>query len=437
VNIITTICGDDIPGYSGDNGLAIKAKLNSPDGICLDKWNNLYIADGGNNRIRKINLATGIITTVAGNGTATSAGGFSGDGGIATNAKLWIPVDVSIDTVGNVYIADADNHRIRKIAVSTGIITTVAGSGPIGFGMGGNSGDGGPATNATLNDPAGIYVDKYGDIYIADIDNNNIRKVTVSTGNISTVAGTGVMGYSGNGGPATNAELYNPAQIYTDSICNIFFTELTSSVVCKVTILTGIITTIAGIGVQGYSGDNGPATNAKLNQPYGIYIDEQQNIFIAEYGNGTIRKINALTGIITTVAGTGTPGYSGDSGPATNAQLTPEDLCFDKYGTMYIADFGNDRIRRINDTALRVGILNLSKAELKIYPNPTTGDVTIENAKGSEVIMYDVVGKMVNKKVMTSNKEEMNIEDLPNGMYMIQVVDETTGIRTIRKIVKE
>jgi hypothetical protein len=184
-------------------------------------------------------------------------------------------------------------------------------------------------------------------------------------------------------------------------------------------------------------GDGGPATIAQLNQPAGIFVDKKENIFIAEYGDGVIRRIDGVTGIISTVAGTGTLGFSGDDGPATNAELRCGNVFLDQYGTIFIADIDNNRIRKVYDTTLRVDIPNLSKVELKIYPNPTTGSITIENAKGNDVIMYDVVSKVVNRKNIISDKETVNIGSLPNGMYMIQVVDETTGIRTIRKIVKE
>ena len=214
--IITTIAGNGIAGYSGDGGLATNAELNNPYGVAVDSNGNIYIADTNNNRIRKVNSTTGIITTIAGNGTA----GYSGDGGLATNAELYYPYGVAVDSNGNIYIADTYNNRIRKVNSTTGIITTIAGNGTAGY-----SGDGGPATNAQLNYPYGVAVDSSGNIYIADTDNNRIRKVNSTTGIITTIAGNGNPGYSGDGGPATNAELYDPSGVAVDSNGNIYIAD--------------------------------------------------------------------------------------------------------------------------------------------------------------------------------------------------------------------
>jgi hypothetical protein len=440
--IITTIGGNGI-GIYGDNihdgGSATNAEIRWPDCVYVDNRGNIYIAESGDNRVRKIN-ASGIITTIGGTGVH----GFSGDGGPATDAQLLSPEAVFSDTFGNVYIADANNNRIRKITTLTGTITTIAGSGPTGVGTATSAGDGGAATNAQIGNPSGLCLDKFGNIYIADYGNNKIRKIDAITNIITTVAGTGTtgytggfVGYSGDGGLAINAEFSGTIEVFADSAGNLFICDQWNHAIRKVTAATGIITTIAGTGTAGYMGDGGPATIAQLNQPAGIFVDKKENIFIAEYGDGVIRRIDGVTGIISTVAGTGTLGFSGDDGPATNAELRCGNVFLDQYGTIFIADIDNNRIRKVYDTTLRVDIPNLSKVELKIYPNPTTGSITIENAKGNDVIMYDVVSKVVNRKNIISDKETVNIGSLPNGMYMIQVVDETTGIRTIRKIVKE
>jgi hypothetical protein len=441
VGIITTICGNDTAGYSGEGGPATKAKLNSPNGICLDKFGNLFIADAFNQVVREILAPTGIIITIAGVAGVT---GFSGDGGIATNAELYVPEAVFTDTVGNVYIADAGNNRIRKITASTGIITTVAGSGGYGgVGTGGFGGDGGAATNAKLDQPSGLCVDNSGNIYIADYGNNRIRKINTTTGIITTVAGIGptgytgggFIGYSGDGGPSVDAQFSGPIQVFVDRAENIFICDQFNNAVRKIDALTAVITTVVGTGATGYSGDGGPATNAQLNQPFGIYIDGQSNIFFVEIA--AIKRVDALSGIITALAGNDTAGFSGDGGPATNAEIIGADIFLDKYGTIYLADYNNNRIRKIYNPKLSSPQISIAEKQISIYPNPTTGRIIIEDAKGSEVIMYDVVGNVMNKKVMASNKDEMNIEYLPNGMYVIQVVDENTRIRTMKKIVKE
>jgi len=214
LNIISTIVNKDtVNSYGGDNGPAINAFLSYPEAIHIDKVGNLYIADVGNNRIRKVNTSSGIITTIVGRDT----GGYYGDNGPATNAGLFFPEDVCIDTSGNIYIADALNNRIRKVIVATGIITTIAGNGTSG-----SSGDNGLAINAELSNPSGLFVDVIGNVFIADYYNNKVRKVNASTGIIITIAGTGTAGYSGDNGLAINAELNGPVKVFGDSIGDIY-----------------------------------------------------------------------------------------------------------------------------------------------------------------------------------------------------------------------
>ena len=336
MNIINTISGNGFGGFSGDNGPAINAKLYAPEMLCLDKYGNIYITDVDNNRIREINISTGIITTIAGNGTAA----YYGDNGPATDAMLYNPEAVMTDTSGNIYIGDGWNYRVRKINCVTGVITTIAGTG-----IAGNTGDGGPATNAQISRATGLCFDKFGNLYIADWLNHNIRKVDALTSVITTFAGT-TGGYSGDNGPATNAQI-QASSVFADSLNNVYLADQGNHVIRRVDAVTGIITTIAGTGVAGYSGDNGPATHAQLNQPRGIYVDKHKNIFIADYQSGTVRKIDPLTSIITTVAGTGTLGYSGDNGPATNAQLQCTDVFLDDTGSILIAEGANCVIRKV------------------------------------------------------------------------------------------
>ena len=327
---IYTYAGNGIQGYSGDGGAASTAELSWPRGVSLDAGGNLYIADTSNDRIRRVDAASGIVTTVVG-GTQ----GSSGDGGPAISAELSYPEGVTSDAAGNLYIADTLNNRIRKVDAATGIITTVAGNGTGGFG-----GDGGLATNALLDVPAAVALDASGDIYIADTGNNCIRRVDAITGIIITVAGDGNAGFSGDGGPATKAELTTPFGIAVDASGNLYIPG--DLRIREVSAATAIITTIAGNGIQGYSGDGGPAVDAEFWDTEGVTVDSSGNLYIADTGAGTIRRVSAATGIIITVAGDGVDGYGGDGGPTTSAELHyPEDAALDGAGNLYIAETWN------------------------------------------------------------------------------------------------
>lgn len=327
-------------GFSGDSGQATASKLNRPQGITSDTSGNIYIADRDNHRIRKISTS-GIITTIAGSGaTGLGLGSFSGDSGQATVAKLNSPTGVSLDTSGNIYIADKSNNRIRKISTS-GVITTIAGTGTASF-----SGDDGQATSATLNLPSGVENDIYGNLYIVDSGNHRIRKVD-SSGVITTIAGTGTSGFSGDGGQATAAKLNAPLNIYASRDGFLFISDTNNQRIRKID-LSGVITTIAGSSsVASFSGDNGQATAAKLNFPNSIDFDGMGNMYIVDSGNHRVRKVDS-SGIITTIAGSATSGSSGDGGQATLATLnSPSSLTFDLLGNFYISDFANDRVRKI------------------------------------------------------------------------------------------
>jgi hypothetical protein len=357
--IITTVTGTGTSGFSGDGGLAIDAQLDSPTGVAFDQVGNLYIADRFNHRIRQVIAATGIITTVAGSGlTGHGNGGFSGDGGPASDAQLDSPARVIVDEMGNLYIADSYNDRIRKVIAATGVITTVAGTEIAGYG-----GDNGLATGAQLDGPLGVAIDKIGNLYIADANNNRIRQVIAATGIITTVAGSGLTGhgnggFSGDGGPASEAQLNYPTHVAMDGAGNVYIADSENHRIRQVLAATGIITTVAGSGLTGngnggFSGDGGPATDAQLNYPSGVAVDGQGNLFIADNSNHRIRKVIAATGVITTVAGSGIAGYSGDNGPASDAQLNmPSDVAFDGVGNLYIGDQDNHCIRRVEGSGI-------------------------------------------------------------------------------------
>ena len=379
---IDTIAGYGTAGYSGDNGLATAADLNSPHNVAIDAAGNIYIADMSNNRIRKVTASTGVITTVAGNGTP----GYSGDGSAATSAELHAPAGVAVDAADNIYIADGGNNLIRKVAVSTGNISTVAGNRTGGF-----SGDGGPATSAEMNCPYDVAVDTSGNIYISDTDNYRIREVKASTGIITTVVGTGTGGYSGDGGPANSAKITEPMGLVLDAAGNIYFADWGNVVIRKVTASAGEISTVAGIGSEGYSGDGGLATVAQLYYPYGVAVDAAGNIYIADDANNRIRKVTASTGDISTVAGKGTAGYSGDGGAATSAALKyPYGVAVDAASNIYIADNGNNRIRAVGQVKATPSISVACSPNPIIYGSETTTCITTVSGGATGTITWTI-----------------------------------------------
>jgi sugar lactone lactonase YvrE len=302
--------------------------------VAADSVGNLYVADTANNRIRKV-ATNGVITTVAGNGSAA----YAGDGGTATNASLYYPYGVAVDSAGNLFIADTYNNTIREVA-GNGIISTVAGNG-----SGTYAGDGGAATNAGLYYPYGVAVDAAGNLFIADADNNVIRKVATN-GIITTVAGNGAAGFSGDGGAAASASLNSPESVALDAVGNLYVADFNNQRVRKVA-TNGIITTVAGNGVNGYSGDGAAAAGASLAGPPGLALDAFGNLYIADEGNNRIRKVDT-SGIITTVAGNGSGGYAGDGGAATSASLNyPTGVALDASGNLYIGDQANQCIRKV------------------------------------------------------------------------------------------
>jgi trimeric autotransporter adhesin len=293
--IISTVAGNGRSGFSGDGLLASLARLSHPGGLVGDRSGNLLLADTLNHRIRRIS-SDGTITTVAGNGER----GFVGDGRLAVEARLKSPTDICLGSSGALYVADFENHRIRRIS-SDGMITTVAGNGQAGF-----SGDGGPAIQASLNTPYGVAVDQQGNFYIADSKNHRIRKVS-RDGIITTVAGTGVASFSGDGGMATAAQLNSPQALFITASNDMYINDEHNHRIRKVA-PSGIIETVAGNGKASYAGDGGRATQASLNDPEDVWVDMAGNLFITDGDNHRIRKVDTR-GIITTIAGGGVVTY--------------------------------------------------------------------------------------------------------------------------------
>ena len=338
--IINTVAGDGFGSYSGDNSSALGAELHTPEDVWVDSSANIYIADSANAAIREVAASTGIITTVAG---YTSPGyptvGHTGDGGLATSASITTPYAVTVDSSGNIYFAEHGDSVVRKVTASNMFISTIAGDEVASF-----SGDGGPASKASLNFLTGICLDSSGNLYIADTLNRRIRKV--SGGNINTIAGNGILSYSGDGGPAGSAQLNTPQSVAVDSSGNVYIADTVNNVVRKIN-TSGVITTFAGNGTAGFGGDGGPPGSAQLNGPEGVAVDSSGNVYISDTHNARVRKVSG--GAINTVAGNGSPGYSGDNGPATSAQIEiPLGLAVDSAGNLYIADFVNNVVRKVS-----------------------------------------------------------------------------------------
>jgi cysteine-rich repeat protein len=378
--IITTVAGTGVPGFTSDGGAATSAQLFEPYGVAVDSLGNLYIADRNNQRVRRVD-AMGIITTRAGSGTA----GFGGDGAAATSGLLDGPTGVAVDGLGNLYIADQQNHRIRRVDPS-GVIATI-----VGAGTPGDSGDDSAATSATLSFPSGVAV-AGGNIYIAETANHRIRRIDAG-GVITTVAGTGVSGSSGDGALATSGRLSSPSSIALDSAGSMYIADRGNHRIRRVS-ATGIMTTVAGTGAVGFSGDSGAAISAQLSLPSGVAVDGAGHLFIADTGNQRIRKVDAITGVISTLAGTGVAGFNTD-GPAAGAQLNyPAGVAVDGLGNLYVADTVNNRVRRIDTTGTITTLPVSAQLSSPTGISVALGNVYIADTANHRIRRVDAMGQI-------------------------------------------
>lgn len=412
-DIITTVAGNGaspfVPNYPNDGGAATNAELSSPSGIIFDSAGNLFVSDSGNYRIRRVDT-NGIITTVIG----TGAGGYSGDGGSATNATINGAYGLVWDGLNNLYLADSGNNCIRKVDTN-GVITTVAGNG-----VGGYSGDGGSATNASLNNPTGICFDPHGNLYIADTGNNLIRKVA-SDGKITTIAGGGsepasilfsTYGYF----PATNIQLSLPYGVVADTNGNIFIADTYDDRIEMVD-TNDMLIVVAGHGFDGYSGDGGPATNATLARPRVVIFDLIQNLYIMDDWNQRVREVDS-NGIINTIAGNGASGangnFGGDGGAATNASFsTPRSLLFDASGNLYVADAGNNRIRVIDFGGFPQLVLNnvtlTNAGNYSVVITDGTGSVTSSVASLTVLLPPAIIAQPAGQTLPVGSTVNLNV----------------------------
>lgn len=333
---IKTAAGTGQPGYFGDGGAATGALLNEPFNICFGPNDEMYIADASNHCIRRVDQQTGLISTVAGCGRK----GYSGDGGLATAAIMNEPYGVVADRQGNLFIVDRLNACIRFVDAKTGLISTLAGTGKSGC-----DGDGGLAKLAQLTEPNGLALDGHGALYIADVSNNRIRKVVLKTGIITTICGTGKQKFAGDGGLAADASINGARAVDVDRSGNIYICEREGNRIRKIDAKSGIIRTIAGTGAAGYSGDNGPAIEAKLNGPKWVSVDTRGMIYVVDTENHCVRRIDQKTRLMTTVVGNGQLGDSGDGGSAADARMNRPHGCIVHNGLLYIADTENHRVR--------------------------------------------------------------------------------------------
>ncbi len=333
--IITTVAGAGEKAYLGDGGPAAVAHLSEPFMCAFDAAGNMYIAEATNHCIRRVDLESGVITTVAGTGEQ----GYTGDDGPATAATFNQPYSLQVDSSGDVYVVDRLNFVIRKVEAATGVVTTVAGTGEAGY-----SGDGGPGTQAQFREPNDCFLDGRGGLLIADIQDQRIRRLDLTTGIITTFAGNGAKERTGDGLPATEASILGARAICMDGAGNTYIAEREGNGIRMVD-GDGIMHTLAGTGEFGYDGDGGPGLAATWGAPKAIRCDHAGNLLVVDTENHAIRRIDAETGLVTTIAG-GRRGGEGDGGPATQAGLDrPHGLDLDAAGNIYIADSNNHRVR--------------------------------------------------------------------------------------------
>lgn len=418
--IITTYAGSGLSGCDGTGTSATSARITDPLGCRFDRHGSLYFANQQCHTICKVNPSGGFIV-VAGTGSP----GFSGDGGPATDATFNYPNDIAFDTFGNIIISDGMNYRIRKINLTTGIVTTIAGNGVAGY-----NGDGIQGTAAKINGVNGLCCDKQNNLYLSDANNHRIRKINAATGVITTIAGNGIAGYSGDSGPATNAQIYAPFDLAIDSYDNIYFPDASNKRIRKIDI-TSTITTIAGTGYTGIKGDGIDASSAYIS-PYKIAISKTGRIYFAD--SNRIRSINPANQIVT-ISGNGAAGYNGDGILAVSAMLSaPSGIAVDTCGNVVFGDVGNNRIRKIafNPDCLPISVQDVTGSETisaTLYPNPATETLAITAGVEIETVsVMNAIGQVVKTADGRRRRQiPLDVSELPPGVYMVRVNEVWVG----------
>ena len=412
---ITTVAGTGSSGFSGDGGLATTAKLNLPFNLTFDKSDNIYIADTYNNSIRRIDNESGIITTVVGTADKKQI------------SELKTPTGLTFDNNNNLYVADLANLRIRKVNLDTGSSITLVGQ---------KSETEFPNINEPLGGPFNVVFDKHGNLYVSVNGDSNVKKVEFSTGKVTVIAGTGDVGFSGDGGQASAAKLANPTGLILDGKGNLYISDSGNERIRKVNLSTNIITTVAGTGETGFLGEDTDATKAQLANPLGLAIDNAGDLFVVDRGNNMVRKITLSTGKISTVVGNGEAGFSGDGELATNAKLSnPTGLAFNNTGELFVVDRGNNRIRKVSGLANEAVEDVTLGANIKVFPNPSTDKITIElnnNVELNTVTMFNANGGQVKVQL---NDNTLNVAKLPRGIYVLKIA--TTKGSIEQKVVLE
>ena len=436
--IITTYVGNGTMGLSGDGGAATSARLTNPVGLNFDTKGNLLLCQS--DLVRKVDLSTKVIHSIAGDTLA----GAIGDSGPATSAMVNMPTSVCVDGTGNYYIADYWTGTIRKVDAVTGNINVFVGT----TFTTGSSGDGGPATASKIGGAGTVCIDAVRNIlYFTDEWNHKIRKVDLKTDTITTFAGTGVSGFSGDGGKADTAKLSRVMGLCLDSAGNVFVGDWDNARIRRIDVATGIITTIAGNGSSGYGGDGGPALSAMLTRAVALSFDHCGNLYFADDFVNRVRRIDALTGTITTVAGNGVKGYSGDDSVATRAKLNgPDGIAIDNDGDIYVSDYYNHRVRKISglDTnchnsnpSLNVNV-NTPNFKNQVYPNPASDLVHLDGLPTQvRYKLLSMVGTVMQTGELSSGSNSIPLKGLASGVYVLEVYDNETGGRVVSRIIKQ
>ncbi len=410
--------------YGGDGFAASGALFNGPEQIALDATGNLFVVDFYNNRVRKVNKSNGTIVNFAGSGRQ----GYTGDGSASTSADI-SPIGVAADPRGNVYISDYGHSVVRKVN-KLGIISTYAGGNGWGY-----SGDGGLAVRAKMQLPFGLATDRKSNLYIADAGNHVVRKVD-TFGRISTVAGSGIPGYSGDGLAATDAQIDSPYALAVDRTGNLYIADHNNNVIRMVD-PSGVIYTIAGTGAVGWTGDGGQAVNATFHYPTGVAVDTLGKVYIADSYNNVVRMIDT-SGNISTIAGNSWAGFGGDLGDALGANLFhPYGIAVDTFGSVYVGDANNQRVRKIYIITLGVNDIEHNSG-IEVFPNPASRELNVSGLTVSDKIcIYDAAGRLLSSWTSSGDKNQVfDIESFATGIYMFTVYDAAGNKKAMMQMVK-